>query len=233
MTDTPSFPGFEAAAFAWLDDIAADNSRDGFAALRPTYDADVREPFATLLAECAAWCGGEPRVFRQLHDLRFEKHRQKPYWESIAGEVTWPGRVTAWIVQLSADGLTAMAGCRRAFRPDELARYRAAVDEDGPGVELDDITRSLDLLRFSVCGSTLRGMPRGFSADHPRAALLRHTAFYGASTLPPSRRRRGRRSIPRDAALAHLSAAWADLEPLVVWLDEHVGQPSPVVQLAA
>lgn len=228
MDDHTDFAGFGPAAFAWLDDLAADNSRAFFAASRPLYERELRDPFTAMLQECTAWTGGRPRVYRQLRDLRFAANRERPYWPSIAGEiVSRPGTAAAFVADLGPDGLTAIAGYRRPFTRDQLRRYRAAVvDDPVAGEALAAIVAALHADGAELAGATLRTGPRGYPRDHACADLLRHTALSAGLTLPPTvrrRRRGGGQSINRTDALAHLASGWARLEPLVRWLDEHAG----------
>lgn len=228
MHELSDFPGFGPAAFDWLDQLAADNSRTFFTATSDVYATALRDPLAALLHGAADVHGGTPRVFRQLRDLRFAANRERPYWPSVAGEIAdRPGTVSALVVDISVHGLAAMAGHRRPFSRDQLARFRAAVDEQASGTDLADLVADLRADDLSVHGATLRTAPRGFSRDHPRAALLRHTSLYGAAMLPPSLRRRRRRADQRSvdpaAAQEHLDRVWKRLAPLTAWLDAHVG----------
>lgn len=236
--DLIDFPGFGPAAFDWLDQLAAENSRAFFAASRATFDAELRDPFTAMLGMCARETGGRPRVFRQLRDLRFAANQDQPYWPSIAGEITGrPQSAAALVADLSPTGLTALAGYRRPFSRDQLARYRAAVDDVDSGQELERIVASLHDRGLGVHGATLRTAPRGFSVAHDRAALLRHTALFAGTSLPAAvRRRRGRadrRTISADAALDHVTVTWSQLAPLIGWLDRCVGPAAPAVATTA
>lgn len=238
MDDLPAFSGFGPEAFAWLERLAADNSRACFIASQETYARELRMPFAAMLQTCAAACGGEVRVFRQLRDQRFAANRAAPYWLSVAGEIVGgPGTAARLHASVSRDGLTAAAGYRRPFSAEQLARYRAAVDHVTTGSELQAITGALSRDGIVLGGATLRTAPRGFSRTHPRVALLRHTALTGCVTLAPDRRRRPLRPaaphIDADRALAHLTEAWVRLEPLAGWLDAHVGPAGAATQAAA
>lgn len=144
MHELSDFPGFGPAAFDWLDQLAADNSRAFFASSRDVYEAELRDPLAALLHGAAAQDGGTPRVFRQLRDLRFAANRERPYWPSVAGEVAdRPGTACALVVDVSLEGLTAVAGHRRPFSRDQLARYRAAVHETASGTALVTLVKEL------------------------------------------------------------------------------------------
>jgi uncharacterized protein (DUF2461 family) len=191
MDDIPAFSGFTPVAFAWLEDLAADNTRERFAASEPTYERELRGPFTAMLGRCAADSGGEVRVFRQLRDQRFAANRAAPYWLSVAGEVAGrPGTAAVLHASLSCDGLTVAAGYRRPFSAEQLGRYRTAADRAATGVELQDIADALRRDGVVLGGATLRTVPRGVARAHPRAALLRHTALTGGVTLAPDRRRR-------------------------------------------
>lgn len=226
MTDAPCFPGLGPAAFAWLDGLAADNSRAFFAAHRDTYDSELRQPVAALLAEASARHGGHPRLLRQLRDLRFAANRERPYWPTVAGELTGlAGTCVALGVDVGPDGLTALAGCRR-FTSDQLARFRAAAADGAAGARLQEISTAIEASGMTLHGSTLRGTPRGIARDHPRAALLRHTGLSASRVLAPRMRRRGAApgpAISRQAALDHLDGTWAELAQLTAWIDAFVG----------
>lgn len=232
MDDPTDFSGFGPAAFDWLDQLAADNSRAFFEASRATFDAEVRQPFGAMLSKCARDTRGRARVFRQLRDLRFAANQERPYWPTVAGEITGRAETSAALIaDLSSDGLTAMAGHRRPFSRDQLSRYRAAVDDLAAGHELQQLVAQMEDRGIVLHGATLRGVPRGFPADHEHLRLLRHTALYAGATLGPTvRRRRGRadlRRIPADAALEHLTLTWAHLAHLMDWLDRFVGPANP------
>ena len=77
------------------------------------------------------------------------------------------------VVQLSARGLGAGGGYYH-LASEQLIRYRAAVDDDRTGGELVAIADELEALEIDVAGpDALKRSPRGYPADHPRAALLR------------------------------------------------------------
>jgi hypothetical protein len=66
-------------------------------------------------------------------------------------------------------------------------------------------------------GATLRTAPRGCPRDHPRIALLRHTALIAGRRLAPGA------GIDRETALGHVAGTWRAAGPVNAWLDEHVG----------
>ena len=59
--------------------------------------------------------------------------------------------------------------------PDQLERYREAVDEDRPGTALEGIVAAARKAGLTVNGhETLKTAPKGYAKDHPRIDLLRY-----------------------------------------------------------
>ncbi|MGI9603642.1 MAG: DUF2461 family protein, partial [Acidimicrobiales bacterium] len=120
-------------------------------------------------------------------------------------------------VSLSADGLSAGTGYYMMAK-DQLARFRAAVDESRSGRKLESTVAALKDSGVEVTAhDVLKTAPRGYSTDHPRIELLRMKgcvawqqwdvgAWLGTAE-------------PKDRVLGLLGAA----KPLVRWLDTNVG----------
>ncbi len=202
----PVFLGFGPEAFWWFDGLERDNSRDYFTRTRDLYEREVRDQLEELLLELG---GGEVKVFRQHRDLRFTKDK-RPYKERTYGIA---GRV---YVQLSARGLYVGTGYYRV-EPDQLERYRAAVDDDETGPEL---AAALKQSRLDVEGASLKTAPRGYPRDHPRIELLRRKQLIIGKSLPAGG------GIKRDPALDLARGVRTSSAPVLAWLDEHVGQGS-------
>ena len=80
----PAFKGFPGEAFAFFEELAANQDRDWFAANKPRYQRAVLEPLAALvagvtdrLAQDGLPLRGDPRrsVFRINRDVRFSKNK--------------------------------------------------------------------------------------------------------------------------------------------------------------
>jgi uncharacterized protein (DUF2461 family) len=101
---------------------------------------------------------------------------------------------------------------------DQLARFRAAIDDDEEGPKLERLIDKLRAAGLEVTAhDTLKTAPRGFPKDHPRIELLRMKGCIawrsweiGAwlGTAEPAQRTR-----------EFLKTA----KPLVTWLDARVG----------
>jgi hypothetical protein len=66
-------------------------------------------------------------------------------------------------------------------------------------------------------GLRLARVPRGFTADHPRAELLLHRTLTAEQGWPADR------WLATREALDRVRAGWRALDPLTGWLAEFVG----------
>lgn len=116
--------------------------------------------------------------------------------------------------------------------PDQLARYRVAVADDGAGSELADIVAGLRasgctvgaVVGYRVGGPELVRVPRPHPKDHPREALLRHKSLMAARSWDRPAWLHGERA--RDEVVG----LWRTAAPLGTWLARHVtpgGTPAP------
>lgn len=192
-TTTTSFAGFPREGFAFLAELATDNTRAFFDAHRETYEAALLEPakaFVTALGELlrervSPAIRAEPRVngsiLRINRDTRFANDK-RPYkdhldlwfWEGDAPSRERPGLS----VRLRPATVVLSAGIHR-LEPAVLAAYRHAVDDERSGEGLETaIEDALTLRGVKLGGAAYKRVPRGYDADHPRAELLRHGALY-------------------------------------------------------
>ena len=217
MAETPAFTGFSPAAFDWFAGLQADNSKAWFHAHRATYDSAVRGELEALLDELAAELGGVVKLFRQHRDTRFSADKS-PYKTTTYGLIAErPDNLPALYAQLSAQGFFAGTGYHM-LAPDQLARFRDAIADDGTGPALERAIATAHEAGVETYGEALKTAPRGYPRDHARVALLRHKALIAGSRLQP-----GPDGIARAAALDHARLTWAACVPLNAWLDEHVG----------
>jgi uncharacterized protein (TIGR02453 family) len=210
------FHGFPSHVFTWFEGLERDNSKEYFTATRDVYEADVRGGLEAMLDELSESFGGTVKVFRQQRDLRFTPDKS-PYKTRTYGLLQdIPGAVTGLYAQLSSRGLYAGTGYPWMAR-DQLDRYRAAVADETAGPELAAAAAAADDAGLELEGETLRTAPRGYARDHPRIELLRRKGLIVGRALP------GEGGIDRYVALAHVAGTWRAAQPLVAWLDEHVG----------
>ncbi|HWM06015.1 MAG TPA: DUF2461 domain-containing protein [Actinophytocola sp.] len=215
---TARFEGFGEHAVDFYDGLVADNSKSYWTDHKATYQADVREPMESLLAELSgefATDFGRATVFRPYRDVRFAKDKT-PY-KTHCGGVIEPGRgAGAYYVELSPDGVRVGGGCFH-LESDQLARFRTAVAEEIHGAALDKILTKLEKSGWTIKGDRLRTRPRGWPADHPRIDLLRYRSVYATRTWEPDD------VLHERGLLARVRTAWRAVRPFNEWARDHVG----------
>jgi uncharacterized protein (TIGR02453 family) len=204
------FAGFPDEAFTFYAGLAADNSREFWARHKTTYEQYVRTPMAELFAVLEPEFG-PVKMFRPHRDIRFSKDKS-PYKDHQGGHAGG-----GFYLQLDADGLM-VAGGMYAPSPEQLARYRAAVDADSTGKALVGIVEKLSAEGCEIAGDRLKTRPRGASADHPRLELLRHRSLYAHQGWPADPWMHDGPEV-----IERVRDAWRRLRPLVGWGAEHVG----------
>lgn len=208
-----AFTGFTDETFGFYERLQADNSRAFWQANKHAYAAAVRAPLDALLAELDAY--GPFHVFRPYKDVRFSKDKipykdhQGAYGESEGG--------AGFYVQVSSSGLMAATGYY-AMAPDQLARFREAVDHDARGREIERLVAALSKKGFTA-GSIgeLKTAPRGYPKDHPRIALLRRKGLMVFRSWEPAAWMATRSLVTR------VRDAWDAGAEVNAWLDTHVG----------
>lgn len=206
-----TFTGIPVAALDFYEDLEADNTKAFWTAHKAVYDESVRAPLEALAAALAPEFGA-PKFFRPYRDVRFAKDKT-PY---KIHQGVWFAESSRYL-QVSAAGLMLAAGywdCSAA----QIERLRRGVADEVAGAALERAVAALTTAGLTVAGSRLTRVPSGFPKDHPRAELLRYRTLttqreFGAPAWLATRR-----------AEREVVKAWRQLEPLVAWLDTHVGR---------
>jgi uncharacterized protein (TIGR02453 family) len=205
-----AFRGWPTEAIDFYDGLEEDNSREYWHAHKAVYDSAVRGPMEALLAELEDEFG-EGKIFRPNRDVRFSRDKS-PYKTSIAAVLMGGG-----YVQLSAAGL----GVGRGFymmAPDQLARFRDAIDDDGTGLALEGLVTDARRAGADVSAhDSLKTAPRGYPKDHPRIELLRLKGLVVWREWPVAAWLGTAKAKARIVEQLHLA------QPIATWLDEHVG----------
>jgi len=207
------FAGVPLAGADFFAELRFNNDKAWWAANKARWERDVRTPLAAL-CEALAPEFGDAKLFRPFRDVRFSNDKS-PYKDHQGGVVRTVDGV-GYYLQLSADGLLTGGGWYEAT-PDLVARYRAAVDADASGQALARIVDDLVGRGFGLHGDTLKTAPRGFTADHPRAALLRRKGLSGtmAHGTPDW--------LATPEALDRVRDDWRAYGPLMEWCATHLG----------
>jgi len=120
---------------------------------------------------------GPTRIMRPYRDIRFSKEKT-PYRTALGA------MVGDSYVQISARGLGAGSGYYH-LAPDQLERYRTAVDAEETGEALEGVVHAIDGQDIDVAGTDpLKTAPRGYPVDHPRVELLRYKGLVAWKQWP-------------------------------------------------
>jgi uncharacterized protein (TIGR02453 family) len=224
-----AFVGFDHDAMQFWHELAAEMSKDWFAANKRRYQAVWVEPTLALLREVARGLSpaykpfalAEPGALRIYRDLRFSRDKT-PYKTHIAAIIRLAGdRIAeagnaALYLHLGVDDEYAGVGCYQ-FDAARFARWRRAV-VGAPGAALLQLIARLRRKGYQVGGYEYYArVPRGFAPDHPRAELLKYKGVVCRfPPIPPGLLHR-----PELARwlLGHAKAT----APLVLWLRRHIG----------
>jgi uncharacterized protein (TIGR02453 family) len=208
-----AFRGFPPAALEFYERLAADNSRTFWHEHKATFEEAVRGPMRDLCDELAEY--GPFHLFRPHNDLRFAKDRppyklhQGAYGESEGG--------AGHYVHVSAEGIFCGAGYY-AMAPDQLERFRRAVDADATGADLATRCGALEREGYQLGAiAELKTAPRGYPKDHARIALLRRKGLIASIDFGAPAWVHTREVVDR------VRSAWSDAASLCHWLDSHVG----------
>lgn len=186
------FQGFPRKILTFLGGLTNNNNKDWFEAHRSNYEDDFLTPakaFVTAmgppLRKLSRDIHAEARVngsLMRIHrDTRFSADKT-PYKDHL-DLMFWAGsgrsrECPALFFRLTAERLYLGAG-KHGFDSDEMAAYRAAVNDNRKGRQLAralaKITESGD---YQLGGSHYKRVPRGFDKDHERADLLRHNGLH-------------------------------------------------------
>jgi len=224
------FQGFSEGTLAFLADLAEHNDRAWFAENRSRYDSELLDrQRAFVNAVGAAFAQVDPRVqcvpaidrsiFRINRDTRFS--RDKSPYKTHSDLWFWIGNdrrsAPGYFVRIVPEGIWVGCGAHR-LEPEQLARLRTAIAAAASGSELETLLTSLAADGYTIGEATLKRVPAGFSADSPRADLLRYTMVHAIEEVAP---------VPSEFKSAEF-VPWCmerfeRCKPLVDWLVDNVG----------
>ena len=191
-----SFPGFPPEALRFFRGLARNNNRDWFLPRKPLFEGKVKEPMRQLvdalnlaLHDFAPEYETDPdkAIFRIYRDVRFSKDK-KPYKEQIAATFRrrgTPHHQGGYYVAVSHKSI-AVGGGVYMPEPALLLAIRQHIADRHEEFRRILAAQPVRRLLGSLEGEQLSRVPRGFSADHPAAALLRYKYYILYKDLPPS-----------------------------------------------
>jgi uncharacterized protein (TIGR02453 family) len=186
-----AFAGFPKETVRFLAALGENNDKAWFDAHRSDYESAFLAPAVAFvealgprLRKIEPDVSTEPRVngsiMRINRDVRFSKDKS-PYKDHM-DLWFWTGDKKGWdssgfFFRLRADRLLLGAGMHQ-FMPPALARYRQAVLDPKRGAALARVVEALRAEGYEVGTESYKKVPAGAPADHPRAALLRHSGLH-------------------------------------------------------
>jgi uncharacterized protein (TIGR02453 family) len=201
------FTGFPRESTEFFRNLARNNNREWFQAHKETYEQACREPLKALITELDPLA--TPHISRINRDMRFVRDGG-PYRTHIASGVL------RTYVALSAEGLYVGTGMYKP-EPAVLQKFRAAIDADKSGRELEKIVSAIRRKDCTVgTHETLNAAPRGYRSDHPRIDLLRMKDIHAGRTIEPGPVLASRRAV------AAVKKVMSDVRPLGDWLAKYV-----------
>ena len=206
-----TFKGWSPAAIDFYDGLEEDNSRDYWLANKPVFEDEVKAPMVALLADLADEFG-DGKIFRPNRDVRFSKDKS-PYKTAIGATLEGGG-----YVQLSGAGFGVGTGMYH-MATDQLERFRAAIDDDRTGSQLESLATAARSAGMDVSAhETLKTAPRGYPRDHPRIELLRQKGLIVWREWPAGKWLTSKQPLTRATEVLRSA------RPLLAWLDENVGE---------
>jgi uncharacterized protein (TIGR02453 family) len=229
------FAGFRPAALTFLRGLRRHNEREWFERNRATYEEEVRAPLAALVEEVDVRLGGvapeivgDPKrsLFRIHRDVRFSSDKA-PYKTHAAcwfyhgdagrgvGSATTAHGGAGFYFHMEPGRASLGGGIWMPPRPT-LDRIRERIDKDP--ASLARALRAPALRRYGGLAeeAMLARMPRGYDAEHPGAALLRHRSFTVGRALTE-------RELFSPRLPDLLARDYARILPLVRWLNAALG----------
>jgi uncharacterized protein (TIGR02453 family) len=206
-----AFTGIPVAALDFYEDLEADNTKSFWTAHKHVYDEQVRAPLEALASALEPEFGA-PKFFRPYRDVRFAKDKT-PY---KTHQGIWFGESSRYL-HISAAGLFVAAGYWDTST-GQVERLRRAIADDVTGAALLRTVASVQKAKFELGGHQLTRVPSGYPKDHPRAALLRY------KSLTAHREFGCPGWLSTSKAKSEIGKALRAVNPLVAWLDTHVGR---------
>jgi uncharacterized protein (TIGR02453 family) len=152
---------------------------------------------------------GPGKIYRPYRDVRFSKDKS-PYKTNIAGHLG-----EAAYVSLSAEGFGLGRGLYMPSN-EQLERYRAAVDDDTTGPELERVVATARKKGLDVSGhESLKTAPKGYPKDHPRIDLLRQKGLIAWRSWEPGP------WLGTAKVKTRVVEFLRDSAPVVDWLDKN------------
>lgn len=189
-TVAPAFAGFRPEAIQFLAELAENNDRAWFQPRKAEYERLLKEPMEALVAALAERfearripLRADPRksIFRIYRDTRFAKDKS-PYKTNIGASFPWAEGGTpdegahgnGGYFHFQPGEMYIGGGMWMAERPRMEAFRRAVVEDEARVAAALEDPGFLRMFEPVHPHDTLKRVPPGYPADHPRAEWLRY-----------------------------------------------------------
>jgi len=229
-----AFQGFTPDTLTFLSDLAEHNDRAWFAENRERYDRVLLGPqrdyvdavgaaFRAIDQRVQAVPSVDRSIYRMNRDLRFA--RDKSPYKSYADLVLWVGsdrkHSAGYFLRLTP-GTVTIGGGMHDLTPEQLARFRSAIDDGLHGQWLVHTLDDLVTQGYEITNPRRKTVPKGYSAQHPRAELLKLEDLHAIRSYSPPPA-----EFTTPAFVEWSMKQFAQVKPLVDWLAEQMGGSYP------
>ncbi len=217
MTETN---GLNPDAFAFYAELEQNQNREWWLANKRRYDDNVKAPVERLV-DALGGEFGPLKIFRPYKDVRFsaDKRPYKDHLGLVTADAASGGDPSTYYLQLSHHGLMLAGGLYQPERA-QLARFREIVDDSRLVGDLEATLDEVGDHGFAIMTEdALATAPRGYSADHPKIALLRLKRLAIAAQHPPADWMTGPEFVDRVREGWRIVRIWNE------WLLENLPRP--------
>jgi len=213
-------------ALQFLAQLERNNNKAWFEENRPAYDAaraaveDFLEAVIDALrnTDQLGDLTAKQCLMRIHRDIRFSRDKS-PYNTAISASIAPGGRKSGkmgYYISVGPGNRTIVAGGLYSPTPEQLARFRKAIESDASRLRAIAKARPFVEHFGQIAGEKLKTAPKGYDRAHPdidllqlkQAIVIRH--FTDAEILKPD--------FPERVV-----AACKAMKPFVTWLDETAG----------
>ena len=167
----------------FLSRLKKNNNKQWFEKNKEHYQ-EAMEQFESLIAQLITRLsatldldGVTPKecVMRIYRDVRFSKDKS-PYKTGMGAGIVSGGRKSGRLgyhMHVEPNGATMVAGGLWDPTPQQLLKFRAAIDKDPSGFKRILASKQFKTHFGKLTGATLKTTPQGYAGDHPEIELLR------------------------------------------------------------
>lgn len=215
-------------SITFLENLKLNNNKPWFDAHRKEYEA-AKNDFASFIQNLIDLFGKkEPDIsylkakeclFRINRDVRFSKDKS-PYKTNMGAYINAQGKksMTAGYYFHFEPGNSFVGGGMWQPMPQELNKVRQEIDYN-----LADFKKSISSKKFKEIygglsteeGHVLSRVPKGYEADNPAAAYLKHKSFVAMAAISD-------KDLTNKSLITTANKAFEALKPLVDFLNEGI-----------